>query len=75
MHFARLRFGTVGPSNHFVELQQVEEILDDEAAAAARRAAQGQLTLQFHGGGGMLTSEIGRIFGRRMDYPATCRRP
>src|SRR5664280_3024440 len=30
---ARLRFGTVGPSNHFVELQQVEEIFDQEAAA------------------------------------------
>ena len=23
---ARMRFGTIGPSNHFVELQQVEEI-------------------------------------------------
>ena len=34
---ARLRFGTVGPSNHFVELQAVEEMLDPEAAERARR--------------------------------------
>ena len=33
---ARYRFGTVGPSNHFVELQRVEEILDPERAAQAR---------------------------------------
>ena len=30
---SRIRFGTIGPSNHFVELQQVEEILDPDAAA------------------------------------------
>ena len=72
LHFARLRFGTVGPSNHFVELQTVEEILDEEAAALLG-VQRGQLTLQFHGGGGMLTSEIGRIFGRRLDYPRDVR--
>ena len=27
-HVSRLRFGTIGPSNHFVELQVVDEILD-----------------------------------------------
>ena len=68
LQFARMRFGTVGPSNHFVELQVVEEILDEEAATLLG-VRRGQLTLQFHGGGGMLTSEIGRIFGRRIDYP------
>jgi tRNA-splicing ligase RtcB len=71
-HFARMRFGTVGPSNHFVELQQVEEILDEDTASALG-VTHGQLTLQFHGGGGMLASQIGRIFGRRIDYPVDVR--
>jgi tRNA-splicing ligase RtcB len=72
LHFARMRFGTVGPSNHFVELQVVEEVID-EPAAALLGVRPGQLTLQFHGGGGMLASEIGRIFGRRLDYPRDVR--
>ena len=29
---SRIRFGTIGPSNHFIELQEVEEVLDPEAA-------------------------------------------
>jgi tRNA-splicing ligase RtcB len=65
---ARLRFGTVGPSNHFVELQVVEEVHDEEAASALG-VRQGQLVLQYHAGGGVLTGEIGRMFGRRKDYP------
>ena len=28
----RLRFGGIGPSTHFLELQEVEEILDPAAA-------------------------------------------
>jgi tRNA-splicing ligase RtcB len=65
---AGLRFGTVGPSNHFVELQVVEEILD-EVAAEKLGVREGQLTIQYHAGGGVLTGEIGRMFGRRKDYP------
>ena len=39
-----------------------------------RRAArlgvrEGQLTVQYHGGGGVLAGEIGRLFTRRKDYP------
>ena len=61
---ARLRFGTIGPSNHFIELQQVEEVFD--AQVAARLGVHlGQLTLQYHGGGGVLAGQIGRLFGRR----------
>jgi tRNA-splicing ligase RtcB (3'-phosphate/5'-hydroxy nucleic acid ligase) len=63
---ARLRFGTIGPSNHFVELQEVEEILDPEAAEQLG-LRQGQLTLQYHAGGGVLTGEIGHLFQRRKD--------
>ncbi len=65
---ARYRFGTVGPSNHFVELQRVEEVLDPERAALLG-VREGQLTIQYHGGGGVLTGEIGRLFFRRKDYP------
>jgi tRNA-splicing ligase RtcB len=65
---SRFRFGIVGPSNHFIELQRVEEIYEPDTA---RRLgiAEGQLTLQYHGGGGILTGAIGRLFGRRVDYP------
>jgi len=63
-HASRFRFGTVGPSNHFVELQVVDEVLDPEAAAVLG-VTEGQLTLQFHAGGGMLTGQVGRLFARR----------
>lgn len=68
VQLARFRFGTVGPSNHFVELQRVEEILDPDRAALLG-VSEGQLTIQYHGGGGVLTGEIGRLFFRRKDYP------
>jgi tRNA-splicing ligase RtcB len=69
---SRMRFGTVGPSNHFVDLQEVEDILDP-AAAAALGLQRGQVTLQYHAGGGVLTGEIGRLFGRRKDFPKPLR--
>jgi RNA-splicing ligase RtcB len=59
-----MRFGTIGPSNHFIELQQVEEIFDVDVAARLG-VHLGQLTLQYHGGGGVLAGQIGRLFGRR----------
>lgn len=68
VQLARFRFGTVGPTNHFVELQRVEEVFDPERAGALG-VREGQLTVQYHGGGGMLTSELGRMFFRRKDYP------
>jgi tRNA-splicing ligase RtcB len=61
---ARMRFGTVGPSNHFVELQRVEEIFDP-VAAERLGVSEGQLTLQYHAGGGLLTGQVGRLFVRR----------
>lgn len=63
-HVSRYRFGTIGPSNHFVELQRVEEIFDPEAAAVLG-VAEGQLTLQYHAGGGLLTGQVGRLFAQR----------
>lgn len=61
---ARFRFGSIGPSNHFVELQVVEDILDKDAAEVLG-VSRGQLTLQFHAGGGLLTGQVGRLFARR----------
>jgi len=69
---SRIRFGTIGPSNHFVELQQVEEVLDPETARLLGIEA-GQVTLQFHGGGGALTGELGVLFGRRKRFPKALR--
>jgi tRNA-splicing ligase RtcB (3'-phosphate/5'-hydroxy nucleic acid ligase) len=64
VQLSRQRFGTIGPSNHFVELQQVEEVLDP-AAAELLGVRGGQLTLQYHGGGGVLAGQVGRMFGKR----------
>jgi tRNA-splicing ligase RtcB len=62
---SRIRFGTVGPSTHFVELQQVEEIFEP-ATAEAFGVRLGQTTLQFHGGDGVLNIQMGARFGRRL---------
>ena len=72
LHLARLRFGTVGPTNHFIELQEVEEVFDPQTAAKLG-VAQGQLTLQYHSGGGVLPGAIGAMFGRRKHYPRQIR--
>ena len=50
----------------------MEEVLDPERAALLG-VREGQLTIQYHGGGGVLTGEIGRLFFRRKDYPRQIR--
>jgi tRNA-splicing ligase RtcB (3'-phosphate/5'-hydroxy nucleic acid ligase) len=72
LQLSRIRFGTIGPSNHFAELQEVEEILDGQAAELLG-VGLGQITLQFHGGGGSLPGELGMLFGRRKRYPRPVR--
>jgi tRNA-splicing ligase RtcB len=64
VQLSRLRFGSIGPTNHFVELQRVEEILDPWAADRLG-VHLGQTTLQYHAGGGVLTGQVGRLFGSR----------
>jgi len=66
-HLSRIRFGTIGKSNHFIELQQVDEVLDAEAARLLG-IEQGQITLQYHGGGGTLPGQLGVLFGARKRY-------
>jgi len=64
VQMGRLRFGGIGPSTHFLELQEVEEILDPAAAESLGLEA-GQVTLQFHNGGGVLTGQLGALYARR----------
>lgn len=64
VQLARLRFGTVGPSTHFVELQEVAHVFDPDAAAVLG-VRRGQVTMQYHGGDGMLNIQLGARFGRR----------
>jgi tRNA-splicing ligase RtcB (3'-phosphate/5'-hydroxy nucleic acid ligase) len=64
---SRIRFATIGPSNHFIELQQVEEIQDEESAALLGLEV-GQLTVQYHGGGGTLPGQLGVLFGARKRF-------
>jgi RNA-splicing ligase RtcB len=69
---SRIRFATIGPSNHFIELQTVEEVLDPEAARLLG-VSNGQVTMQYHGGGGSLPGELGLLFGRRKRFPRAVR--
>jgi tRNA-splicing ligase RtcB len=69
---SRIRFGTIGKSNHFIEFQEVEEVFDPEAAGLLGLES-GQVTIQFHGGGGSLPGELGMLFGRRKRYPMPVR--
>ncbi|MGZ4493536.1 MAG: RtcB family protein [Nocardioides sp.] len=64
VQMARLRFGSIGPSTHFLELQEVEEVLQPQAAEALG-IRRGQVTLQFHNGGGVLTGQIGGLYAKR----------
>jgi tRNA-splicing ligase RtcB len=64
IQFARTRFGTVGPSTHFVELQEVVEVFDQDVATRLG-VRMGQVTMQYHGGDGMLNIQLGARFGRR----------
>ncbi|HLH84936.1 MAG TPA: RtcB family protein [Trebonia sp.] len=64
VQMSRLRFGGIGPSTHFLELQEIEEILDPAAAARLGLHA-GQVTVQFHNGGGVLTGQLGELYARR----------
>jgi tRNA-splicing ligase RtcB len=72
LQLARLRFGMIGPTNHFIELQQVEDVFDAETAAKLG-IVPGQLTLQYHAGGGVLPGAVGAMFGRRKHYPRQIR--
>jgi len=60
------QLGTVGSGNHFVELQQVEELFDAEAAAAYGLRT-GQVTVLVHSGSRGLGHQVCTDYVRRMD--------
>lgn len=60
----RLRFGAVGPTNHYVELHRVTDVLDP-AVAARLGVGLGQVTIGYHCGDGVLNAVLGARFARR----------
>ena len=60
------QLGTVGSGNHFVELQEVERIFDD-AAAAAYGLRPGQVTVLVHSGSRGLGHQVCTDYVKRMD--------
>jgi RNA-splicing ligase RtcB len=64
IQLSRLRFGNIGPSTHFLEMQEVEQVLDP-VAAAQLGIHTGQVTIQFHNGGGVLTGQLGGLYANR----------
>ena len=65
-HRGRDQLGSIGAGNHFVELGQVEEILDP-AAAAAFGLQRGQLTVLIHTGSRGLGHQVCTDYVRQMD--------
>ena len=72
LQLSRIRFATIGPSNHFIELQEVDDVFDAHTAELLG-VSRGQITMQYHGGGGSLPGEVGLLFGRRKRYPRAVR--
>ena len=44
------QLGTLGGGNHFLEIQKVDKIFDDDAAKAFGLAGEGQITVSIHSG-------------------------
>jgi tRNA-splicing ligase RtcB len=62
----RDQLGSIGAGNHFVEVEQVEEIFDP-AAAAAFGLQRGQLTVLIHTGSRGLGHQVCTDYVRQMD--------
>jgi tRNA-splicing ligase RtcB (3'-phosphate/5'-hydroxy nucleic acid ligase) len=59
------QLGTMGSGNHFVEVQRVDEIFDEAAAAYGLR--EGQVTVLIHSGSRGLGHQVCSDYVRRMD--------
>jgi tRNA-splicing ligase RtcB len=62
----RGQLGTIGSGNHFIELQQVERVIDPGAASAFGLSA-GQVTVLIHSGSRGLGHQVCTDYVRRMD--------
>ncbi|MDQ3865454.1 MAG: RtcB family protein [Actinomycetota bacterium] len=63
------QLGTVGSGNHFIELQEVERIFDDDAAAVYG-LRHGQVTVLVHSGSRGLGHQVCTDYVKRMDAVA-----
>jgi tRNA-splicing ligase RtcB (3'-phosphate/5'-hydroxy nucleic acid ligase) len=64
------QLGTMGSGNHFVELQRVERMFDEEAATAFG-LNEGQLTILIHSGSRGLGHQVCTDYVKRMDAELT----
>jgi len=60
----RRRFGIIGGGNHFLELQIVDEIINDNIAKAWG-LKQNQMVIMFHTGSDVLGAYLGRLYAYR----------
>jgi tRNA-splicing ligase RtcB (3'-phosphate/5'-hydroxy nucleic acid ligase) len=60
------QLGTLGSGNHFLEIQRIERVIDDVAAAACG-LAEGQVTFLIHSGSRGLGHQVCTDYVRRMD--------
>ncbi len=65
LYSGRDKLGMGIGGNHFLEIQQVTEILDENEAAKHNINKLGQIVVMYHGGGGILPGIIGAYFSKR----------
>jgi len=63
----RRQLGTVGAGNHFIEVQYVEEIYDEEVAKAYRLTGKGQVVVMIHCGSRGFGHQVCTDYIRRME--------
>lgn len=61
------QLGTLGGGNHFLEIQEVEAIYDEEAARAYGITHEGQITVLIHTGSRGLGHQVCTDYVKRMD--------
>lgn len=60
----RYGFGVIPAGNHFLEIQRVDEVIDpDECARHGIR--EGGITVMIHSDGGLISDDIGNLYGSR----------
>jgi tRNA-splicing ligase RtcB len=63
----RRQLGTVGAGNHFIEVQYVDEVFDDDVAKAFRMTGKGQVMVMIHCGSRGFGHQVCTDYIRRME--------
>jgi tRNA-splicing ligase RtcB len=63
----RRQLGTVGAGNHFIEVQFIEEVFDEEVAKAYRLTGKGQVVVMIHCGSRGFGHQVCTDYIRRME--------